>query len=61
MKLPLRRVFAGVAPGTVCTGTVHFFKLDTKRLLDRGVLELTDRGTDYVFRGLPAALQETPA
>jgi hypothetical protein len=57
MKLRLRRVFAGIDPGTVCTGTVHFFRLDVQRLIDARVIELNAAGTDYVFRGLPSEPQ----
>ena len=50
----LRRAFAGVAPGDVCTGTVHFFGLNAKALLDRKVIRLNERETDYVLVRVPS-------
>jgi hypothetical protein len=45
----LRRAFRGIERGAVCTGTVHALRLDSRVLLDRRIIALTEDGKDYVF------------
>lgn len=62
----IERCFQGVAIGSKCTGTIHFFSLDAKGLLDQNIIRLekssliasaTEKskaiyGYDYIFCGL---------
>lgn len=51
--MKIRRCFAGLEPGDTCTGTVQYYNLNTRSLLDRGIVRLNDTETDYVFVRLP--------
>lgn len=50
----LRRCFAGVNPGDRCTGTVHFYGLNSTALLDRKVIRLSEDGRDYYLVRVPS-------
>lgn len=43
----MSRCFFGLQPGAVCTGTVHFFGLNSARLVEKGMIR--QRGADWIF------------
>lgn len=55
----LSRYFKGIEPGTICTGTVHYFGLDAKKLQKLGVIKRQEvqrqgcqKTNEYIFVGL---------
>ena len=63
--MKLRHCFTGIEPGDFCLGTVYFYGLNSRRLIEQGVISKTTRtfqvGTsdrprtvqhgDYIFNG----------
>lgn len=57
----MNRYFNGIPVGGVCTGTIAYFGLSAKSLLDKGIITKRDvRSTEdaryaehYVFMGFP--------
>lgn len=46
----MRKIFRGLKPGDVCTGTVHRFNLQSARLVKLGYIEAGNG--EWIFRGL---------
>lgn len=49
MNRYLRRAFAGLGCGDRCTGTVHALRLDSRMLLERGIIRHDAARNEYVF------------
>lgn len=50
----LKQLFKDVPVGSICTGTVHYYNLDSARLLKTGIIK--EEGGQYFFRGFHAVL-----
>lgn len=52
--------FRDMEPGSVCTGTIRYFGLPVRKLLERRIISVQSRkGHDeYVFLGLEPPLKE---
>lgn len=61
----LSRYFKDIEPGTICTGTIHFFGLDSKSLMKMGVIKKQEiqrpgaqKTNEYIFVDLPNPHEE---
>ena len=50
----LKQIFRDVPVGSVCTGTVHYYNLNSTHLIKSGIIK--EEGGQYFFRGFHVAL-----
>lgn len=55
MSRYLRRCFRGLEQGDPATSTILLFGLQTRRLIDRGIIRLDEARNEYVFAWRSAA------